>query len=146
MANKYTSTQKFLRMSPKKIRVVVTAIKGMTPQMAVEVLPYVGKRAAEPLMKTIKSAIANANMQGAKAESLIFSEIQIGEGPRLKRGMAAPKGRYHPIMKKMAHIRVVLTTKEVSEKETKQMKSREKTVKNEAPKMKQKGGPRSKKS
>jgi large subunit ribosomal protein L22 len=112
MEKTYISTQKFIRMSPKKIRVVVAAIKGMTPEKAVEVLPYVHKRAAEPLMKTIKSAIANAKMQGAKGEELIFKEIQIGEGPRLKRGMAAPKGRYHPILKRMSHIRIVVTTRE----------------------------------
>ena len=81
----YISTQKFLRMSPKKIRVVVRAIKGMNPSKAVEVLPYIGKKASEPLEKTIKSAIANARMRGAKVEELEFKEIQIGEGPRLKR-------------------------------------------------------------
>ena len=99
----YISTQKFIRISPKKIRVVVAAIKGMTPEKAVEVLPYVAKRAAEPLQKTIKAAIANAKMQGAKGEDLVFKEIQIGEGPTLKRGIAAPKGRHHPIMKRMSH-------------------------------------------
>jgi large subunit ribosomal protein L22 len=109
----YISTQKFIRISPKKIRVVVAAIKGMSPGKAVEILPYVHKKAAEPLQKTIKSAIANAQMQNAKVEDLQFKEIQIGEGPRLKRGMAAPKGRYHPILKRMSHIRVVLKTSEV---------------------------------
>lgn len=108
----YISTQKFIRMSPKKIRVVVAAIKKMNPEKAVEVLPYVGKRAAEPLQKTIKSAIANAMQAGAKSSELEFKEIQIGEGPRLKRGMAASKGRYHPILKRMSHIRVVLQTKQ----------------------------------
>ncbi len=108
----YISTQKFLRMSPKKIRVVVRAIKGMNPSKAVEVLPYIGKKASEPLEKTIKSAIANARMRGAKVEELEFKEIQIGEGPRLKRGIAAPRGRYHPIKKRMSHIRIVLTVKQ----------------------------------
>ena len=112
----YISTQKFIRMSPTKIRVVVAAIKKMSPEKAVEVLPYVGKRAAEPLQKTIKSAIANARMQGAKPEELVFKEIQIGEGPRLKRGRAASKGRYHSVVKKMAHIRIVLQSKAVEEK------------------------------
>ncbi len=119
MEKAYISTQKFIRMSPKKIRVVVAAIAGMSPEKAVEVLPYVAKRAAEPLQKTIKSAIANARMQGAKPEELIFREIQIGEGPRLKRSMAAPKGRFHPILKRMSHIRVVLIAKETKKNGTK---------------------------
>lgn len=133
--NEYISTQKFLRMSPKKIRVVVQAIKGLKPDRAVEMLPFVGKRAGEPLAKTIKSAIANARMKGAKVEELEFKEIQIGEGPRLKRGMAAPRGRYHPIKKRMSHIRVVLVVgkpkKEVKEEKAIEKKtvSEKKTVK-----------------
>lgn len=111
MEKTYTSTQKFIRMSPTKIRVVVTAIKGMAPEKAVEVLPYTSKAAALPLQKVIKSAIANAKMQGAKGDDLIFKEIQVGEGPRLKRARAASRGRYHSIVKKMSHIRVVLTLK-----------------------------------
>lgn len=111
MEKTYTSTQKFLRMSPKKIRVVVAAVKKMKPEQAVEVLPYMEKRAAMPLQKTIKSAIANAKMQGAEGSTLVFKEIVVNEGPRLRRGRAASKGRYHPIKKKMAHIRIVLQTK-----------------------------------
>ncbi|HSX48714.1 MAG TPA: 50S ribosomal protein L22 [Candidatus Saccharimonadales bacterium] len=127
MEKTYISTQKFIRMSPKKIRVVVEAVKKMSPEKAVEVLPYVGKKSAEPLQKTIKSAIANARMQGAKTEELIFKEIQIGEGPRLKRGMAASRGRYHKIIKRMSHIRVVLTVPEKKE-EKKEIKKEVKKV------------------
>lgn len=112
----YIATQKFLRMSPKKIRIVVGMVKKLTPQRAVEVLPHVGKRAAEPLGKVIKTAIANASMAGAKSEDLVFSEIQIGEGPRLRRGRARSRGMYHPIKKRMSHIRVVLQSKPTSAK------------------------------
>src|SRR3989304_6336687 len=108
----YRATQKFLLMSPKKIRFVVRAIKGMKPTDAVERLPYVSKRSAEPLAKVIKAAIANAKMQGAKEDDLIFKEIQIGEGPRLKRGRPRSRGLFHPYKKRMSHIRVVLTVKE----------------------------------
>lgn len=103
-------------MSPKKIRIVADMVKKLTPERAVEVLPYVGKRAALPLGKVIKTAIANASMAGAKSEDLVFSEIQIGEGPRLKRGKARSRGMYHPIKKRMSHIRVVLQSKPTSAK------------------------------
>src|SRR5258708_16819827 len=126
MEKVYISTQKFIRMSPKKIRVVGEGISKMSPEKAGEVLPYIGKRAAEPLQKTIKSAIANAMMQGVKREDLIFKDIQIGEGPRLKRGMAASKGRYHPIKKRMAHIRVELIVKTKVEEKGKELKKEEK--------------------
>ncbi|SRR5258708_7798837 len=111
MEKTYISTQKFVRISPKKVRVVITAINKLSPEKAVEILPYIAKKGSEPIQKTIKSAIANARMQGAKVEELEFKEIQIGEGPRLKRGRAAPKGRNHPIKKRMSHIRVVLQIK-----------------------------------
>ncbi len=108
----YRATQKFLLMSPKKIRQVAYAIKDMKPVDAVERLPYVSRRAAEPLAKVIKSAIANAKMQGAKESELIFKEVQIGEGPRLKRGRPRSRGMFHPYKKRMSHIRIVLTVKE----------------------------------
>jgi large subunit ribosomal protein L22 len=107
----YRATQTFLMGSPRKLRLVVAVIKKMTPLMAVERLPFVGKRAAGDLSKVITSAIANAKNQGASDTSLIFKEIQIGEGPRLKRGKAASRGRWHARQRKMSHIRVVLTTK-----------------------------------
>lgn len=115
-----TSTQKFIRLSPRKVRPVVAMIKKMTPSKAVEMLPYVAKRSAMPLAKVIKSAIANAAQRGIGSEDLMFKEIQIGEGPRLKRGQPVSRGRFHPIKKRMSHIRVTLTTaKEVAKKEAK---------------------------
>ena len=104
------STQKYLIKSPRKVREVVTLIKKMKPADAVETLPLVGKSAAEPLVKVIKSAIANASVKGISTTDLIFKEIQVGEGPRLKRGKPVSKGQWHPRKKRMSHIRVVLTT------------------------------------
>ena len=105
-----TATQKFIRLSPRKVRPVVTMIKKMTPSKAVEILAFVGKRSAMPLAKVIKTAIANAAQQGIGSEDLKFKEIQIGEGPTLKRGTPVSRGRFHPIKKRMSHIRVTLTT------------------------------------
>jgi large subunit ribosomal protein L22 len=82
----------------------------MKPTEAIEKLPFVQKRAGESLAKVIKAALANAKNQGVSETDLIFKEIQIGEGPRLKRGRAASRGRWHPFKKRMAHIRVVLAT------------------------------------
>ncbi len=104
------ATQKYLLMSPKKIRVVADMAKKLTPQVAVETLPFVGKRASEPLIKVIKSAIATAKAKGISETDLIFKEIQIGEGPRLKRGRPVSRGQWHPIKKRMSHIRVVLSS------------------------------------
>jgi len=102
--------QKYLLLSPKKIRVIVGMIKKLKPSFAVEALPLVGKRAAEPLRKVIMQAIANAKAKGLAEADLVFKEIQVGEGPRLKRGRPVSRGQWHPIKKRMSHIRVVLET------------------------------------
>ena len=104
--------QKFVRMSPKKIRVILPLFKKLGPSEAVEVLPHLGKKAAEPLIKVIGSAIANARQKGISDRDLLFKEIQINEGPRLKRGRAGARGRLKPYKRRMSHIRVVLETKE----------------------------------
>lgn len=107
----YKSTQKFLLVSPRKVRLVVSLIKKLNPLEALEKLPFANKRAAYDLAKVIRSAVANAKAQGASDTDLIFKEIQIGQGPSLKRGRAASRGRWHGYKKKMSHISVVLTTK-----------------------------------
>lgn len=106
----YIATQKYLRMSPRKLRLVVDMVKHLTPSRSVEVLPYIQKRAALPLQKVIKTAIANARQKGvANDESLSFAHIEINQGPRLKRYRAGARGRYKPYTRDMSHIRVVLT-------------------------------------
>ena len=116
MEKQYIATQKYLIMGPRKIRLVVEAIKKMTPVEEIDALPFVQKRAAAELSKVIKNAMASARNQGASDTDLVFKEIQIGEGPRLKRGQAASRGRWHPFKKRMSHIRVVLTTKNQNSK------------------------------
>jgi len=111
MQKEFKAIQRYLLMSPRKIRQVVSIIKKMKPAEAVEKLPFVQKRAAKDLAKVIKNAIASAKIQGISEEDLVFKEIQVGEGPRLKRGIPVSRGRWHPIKKKMAHIRVILTTR-----------------------------------
>ncbi|MGA3291748.1 MAG: uL22 family ribosomal protein [Candidatus Microgenomates bacterium] len=109
MEKEFKATQKYLLMSPRKIRLVVDVVKKMKPTEAVEKLPFVQKRAGAELAKVIKSAIASAKAQGISETDLVFKEIQIGEGPRLKRGIAVSRGMWHPIKKRMSHIRVILT-------------------------------------
>ncbi len=104
----YISEQKYLIISPRKLRPIVEIIKKLKPSQALEKVSFIKKRGSEYLYKVIKSAIANAYQKGSSAEKLIFKEIQIMEGPRLKRGRPVSRGRWHPIKKRMSHIRVVL--------------------------------------
>ena len=107
----FIATQKYLLMSPRKVRAVVAVIKKMKPVEAVEKLPFVQKRAGAELAKVIKNAITSAKNAGVADTDLVFKEIQIGEGPRLKRGKAVSRGMWHPFKRRMSHIRVILTTK-----------------------------------
>jgi large subunit ribosomal protein L22 len=132
MEKQFIATQKYLLMSPRKIRLVVEVIKKMKPGEAVEKLPFVQKRAGAEIAKVIKNAMTSAKNSGVSETELVFKEIQIGEGPRLKRGRAASRGMWHPFKKRMAHIRVVLTTlkkEEVKEKSQKAVEKKTKTVK-----------------
>lgn len=128
----YKSEQKHLLLSPRKIRPVVDVIKKMSPIKALEALPFVKKRASEYLYKVIKSALANATQKGADVNNLVFKEIQIGEGPRLKRGNPVSRGRWHPIKKRMSHIKVILESKRTQvKKEVKKVEpKKENEVKN----------------
>jgi large subunit ribosomal protein L22 len=93
----------------------------MTPAVAVEKLLYLQKGGSEVVRKTIMAAMANAKVKGADASKLVFGSLEVGEGPRLKRGMPVSRGRWHPIVKKMAHLKVVLETK----KEAKEIKKQD---------------------
>ncbi|KKU09336.1 MAG: 50S ribosomal protein L22 [Candidatus Woesebacteria bacterium GW2011_GWB1_45_5] len=114
MEKTFTATQKYLIMSPRKIRLVTALIKKMKPVEAVEKLPFVQKRSGLEIAKVIKNALASARNAGITDTDLVFKEIQVNEGPRLKRGRAASRGRWHPFKRRMSHIRIVLTTVEKS--------------------------------
>lgn len=115
------SEQKHILISPRKVRPVADIIKKMSPLTSLEKLPFIKKRGAEFLLKVVKSAIANASQRGIDPARLVFKEIQIGEGPRLKRGQPVSRGRWHPVKKRMSHIKVILETK-VTEEQKKEKK------------------------
>lgn len=106
--------QRYIRMSPRKVREVSRAIKGMEdPARLIEYLGFVERRAAGPIIKTLKQAMANAkNNMKVSGDNLRIAEILINEGPRYKRFRAGSRGMAKPIVKRTSHIRVVLETKD----------------------------------
>jgi len=125
------SEQKHLIISPRKVRPVADAIRKLSVQKAIDMLPFIKKGGSELLLKVIKSAVANALQKGVGVTELKFKEIQIGEGPRLKRGQPVSRGRWHPIKKRMSHIKVILETikkEQVVEKEKSKVKKLKKEV------------------
>lgn len=100
---------RFLQIAPRKVRLVVDLVRGLPIDRAVAQLEHLPKRSAEPVLKLVKSAIANAehNFKLNRAD-LYVKMIVANEGPRLKRYRPRAFGRAAVIQKKMTHITVVL--------------------------------------
>jgi len=109
--------QKFIRTSPRKLRLVADAVRNLHPTQALIKLKFINKRAAEPLAKVFKQAVSNAvNNSNLKEVDLKIKHLQIEEGPTLKRWRAVSRGRAHRILKRMSHIKIVLEAKEEAKK------------------------------
>jgi len=100
---------KGVRMSPRKVGAVASLVRGRTVADAITILEHVPRRAALPVIKTIKSAEANAtHNHNYKAEGLRIVEITVNHGPRTKRFRPAAMGRALPYQKRSSHIRVLI--------------------------------------
>lgn len=105
--------QRYIRTSPRKLRLVADAVRALSPEQALLHLKFTGKSAADPMYKAIKQAVSNAKDQlGLSVEKLAFKTIDVMDGPTYKRFQAVSRGMAHSIMKRTSHIRVEL--KEVS--------------------------------
>jgi large subunit ribosomal protein L22 len=107
-----TARLRYLMMSPRKLRRVVSLIRGKSVDEALTILKYTHKAAAGPLAKTIQSATANAlAIEGTsrlKAEDLSIAKICVDEGPRAKRVRFRAMGRVYRYKKPFAHVTVVV--------------------------------------
>jgi large subunit ribosomal protein L22 len=103
------STNKGVKISPRKVGVVAALVRGRTVEDAITILEHTPRRAAVAVSKTVRSAQANAEHNfNYKPGSLIISEISVTTGPRLKRFRAAARGRALKYQHKTSHIRVVV--------------------------------------
>lgn len=99
-----------VRMSPRKIGLVASLIRGRTLADALVILEHTPKRAAKPVVKLLQSAKANAvNNHSLVADTLTISQLQVTAGPRLKRFNPAAMGRALPYQKRSSHIIVELS-------------------------------------
>ncbi|HZD06274.1 MAG TPA: 50S ribosomal protein L22 [Longimicrobiales bacterium] len=109
---------KYVRMSPRKVRLVVDQIRGRSVNEAYALLQFSKKAASEPVGKTLRSAVANAQNKAQDqgdildVDDLVVREAYVDEGPTLKRWRAAAMGRAAPIRKRTSHITVIVDTGE----------------------------------
>ena len=104
---------KHIRISPRKVQIVCDLIRGKSVQQAAGILLNTNKSSSEPMMKLLKSAMANAeNNFGMNAENLYVASCFVCPGPILKRIMPRAQGRAFRINKRTSHVTIVLEEKE----------------------------------
>ncbi|MDP8238643.1 MAG: 50S ribosomal protein L22 [Candidatus Hatepunaea meridiana] len=108
---------RWVRMSPRKMRLVADMVRGTSVRSAVNALHYSTKRASEPVSKTINSALANlmAMEEAAKLDpaNVYIKEIYVDEGPTLRRWRPRAMGRASRIRKRTSHLTVVVEVHEI---------------------------------
>ncbi len=107
---------RYVKMTPRKVRMVVDLIRGRDVSEALTVLKYLPRAAAPVVEKVLHSAVANAGQRDlGDAESLKISRACVDGGPVLKRFRARSMGRANPIHKRTSHVTIVVSpTKEDS--------------------------------
>ena len=103
---------KYVRVSPRKVQIVIDLIRGKQVDDALAILMYTPKSAAPVVEKLLASAIANAeNNLEMSRENLYVAEVYANQGPTLKRYVARSRGSASPVLKRTSHISVVLDQK-----------------------------------
>lgn len=106
---------KYIGSSPRKMRLVVDLIRGLTVDKAIEILHFHPKHASIDAEKTLRSAVANlmnAEDSGrVEPEDIFIKEAFVNQGPTLKRISPAPMGRAYKIRKRSCHLTIVVATK-----------------------------------
>jgi large subunit ribosomal protein L22 len=121
-----TAKLRYLRMAPRKARLVIDMIRGMKVDEALLQLQFSKRHASLPVHKLLASAVANAEHNaGINPETLIIKTATVDGGPILYRSMPRAQGRATPIRKRTSHITLVIEgdvleeTKKVSKKTAK---------------------------
>jgi len=105
-----TATTRFVRISPSKARDLARELRGLPVAEALKIAEFSPRKAAPLIGKTLKSAIANAeNNAELSVDDLRVKEAIVNEGPRMRRHWARARGGVSPVIKRMSHIRIVLT-------------------------------------
>jgi large subunit ribosomal protein L22 len=106
------ATLRFLRVAPRKVRLVADRVRGMRVGDALAVLKYTPQSAAKPLAKLLRSAVSNAEGKGGRVDVdvLVVKTLTVDQGPKMRRFMARAMGRAYRVEKKTSHVYVELET------------------------------------
>lgn len=101
------ATSRYIRISPRKIRLVVDLVKGQLVEDAIDLLQFTRRSGARELRKLLQSAVANGAQRGS-TENLVIHQVIVNPGPTLKRYRPRAMGRVNMIRKRTSHISVEL--------------------------------------
>lgn len=104
-----TATLKSYNQTPRKTRLVTELVKGKKVPAALIALQFLPKRAAEPIAKLIKSAVANAKVQGKNPDDLTVQSIIVESAGMTKRYMPRAFGRASAIRRRKSRVIVTLS-------------------------------------
>ena len=103
------AVSKYVRISPRKVHKLIGAVKGQPVETGLNMLKFMPQKAAGLLEKVVRSALANADQnQDIDVDSLVIRNVIADQGPTLKRFRARARGRGTRILKRTAHITVIL--------------------------------------
>lgn len=107
--NEVSATARYVRMAPRKTRLVIDQIRNKSVEQALETLQFSTHAAAEPVAKVLRSAVANAvNNNNLREDSLVVKYAYVDEGPTLKRFRPRAKGSASRINKRTSHITITV--------------------------------------
>jgi len=107
--NQAQAIAKFIRVQPRKARLVIDAVRGKYAEEALSFLRFIPNRAAGYISKVLTSAMANAqNNHGLEIANLKLIEARVDEGPRMKRVQPRAQGRAYRILKRTSHITIIV--------------------------------------
>lgn len=99
----------YLRMAPRKVRLIANLVKGLPVNEAEAQLMVWSRRAAEPILKLLRSAVANAiHNKKMDKNKLVVENIRVDQGPTLKRFLPRAQGRATNIHKKTSHVTLII--------------------------------------
>lgn len=105
-----TARARYVRIAPRKVRLVMDMVRGKPVEEALQTLGLVRKAASPVLAKVIRSALANAeNNFHMHTDGLLVKKAWVDEGPTMKRFLPRAMGRATPVRKRTSHITVVLS-------------------------------------
>jgi large subunit ribosomal protein L22 len=106
------ATLRYLRIAPRKVRLVAANVRGMRVGDALAMLKFTPQSAAKPLAKLLRSAVSNAEQKGGRVDvdALVVKTLTVDQGPKMRRFMPRAMGRAFRVEKKTSHVYVELGT------------------------------------